>query len=78
MRNAINDKYDSYGRIKGIATVDIQAGDEVTYIDSRSRTEGSRKISYKVELTGIWDGEKVQFDDNEKTLVRAKQWLIKK
>ena len=28
-------------------------------------------------LEGVWDGEKVQFDDKDKTVVRSIRWLKK-
>jgi len=37
---------------------------------------GGGKTFY-VNLIGIWDGEKVQFSDKEKTIVRNKNWLKK-
>jgi len=34
-------------------------------------------VNVKTPLIGTWDGEKVQFDDKEKTVVRTLQWLTK-
>jgi hypothetical protein len=52
---------------------EINKGDHVLYMDSRTR--GGQTV--KVGLHGTWDGEKVQFKDNEHTVVRNKNWLIK-
>ena len=68
--NLINEKYDIYGKPKGYIVDNIQKGDTVEYTDSKS---GWKTV--RVKLVGIWDGEKVQFNDGDKTLVRTKHWL---
>lgn len=69
--------FDTYGNPTKFVPDDIKAGDRVLFVEARSqRTErGSKTV--KVELTGIWDGEKVEFDDKEKTTVRTINWLAK-
>lgn len=53
----------------------IIKGDLVEYIDAKNaRIDGKLKTIY-VPIYGIWDGEKVVCDDNEKTTVRKKDWL---
>ena len=68
-------KYDSDGVLKTFITPIINKGDTVSYIDTVLVGEGRRKKSTKVRLIGIWDGEKVEFDDKDKTVVRNKRWL---
>lgn len=69
--------FDIYGNPDGFIPDDIKKGDTVTYVDTRSGKKNSKSI--KVELIGVWDGEKVEFiSDNEKTVVRTINWLKKK
>ncbi len=49
----------------------------VAYIDSVSEIGRYGLITVRVRLLGVWDGEKVQFGDKPKTLVRNKHWLKK-
>lgn len=72
------DRYDKYGRLKDQVVEDIQPGDSVVYIDARTGNLPNGRVgTVYVRLYGIWDGEKVQFSDDQQTLVRAKQWLTK-
>lgn len=73
MYNRELSKYDKFGVAKDKPCEDIKKGDLVEYIDTKSR---DRK-KFKISLTGIWDGEKVCFDDNEETVVRTTRWLKK-
>ena len=50
----------------------FQSGDTVLYIDAKAGEYGR---TYYVELVGIWDGEKVEFPDKEKTVIRNINWL---
>jgi hypothetical protein len=68
----MNEKYDTYGRLTGTVSDNIKKGDVVNYIDTKSLNKTTK---IKVVLQGVWDGEKVQFDDKDHTLVRAIQWL---
>jgi len=68
-------KYDSYGNLIGKVLDDIKSGDRVEYIDTKNYFVGKKKINEKISLRGIWDGEKVVFDDKEKTTVRSIHWL---
>lgn len=52
---------------------DIKKGDRVLYIDARPRM----MQTVKVGLHGTWDGEKVEFNDKDHTVVRNTNWLIK-
>ena len=71
-----NEKYDQFGVLSSIPWQDIKNGDSVEYFDTK-RQPGPRGKTYKVSLKGIWDGEKVCFDDNEKTIIRTTRWLNK-
>ena len=71
----VHDKYNSYGKPIDFTPDDIGLGDEVNYMDTRF--DVNTKRMYHVELYGIWDGEKVEFGDDEKTVVRTTQWLTK-
>jgi len=46
----------------------------VSYIDA-VLVDGFKIV--KVKLYDIWDGEKVQFDDEDNTIVRTTRWLHK-
>ena len=67
--------FDIYGNPDGFIPDDIKKGDTVSYVDTRSEKSGKGSKSIKVELIGVWDGEKVEFiDDKEKTVVRTIFW----
>jgi hypothetical protein len=66
-------KYDNYGNLIGKQLDDIKKGDLVQYHNIK-RVNGK---TVKTSIVGIWDGEKVCFDDPEKTVVRTIHWLIK-
>jgi hypothetical protein len=71
-----NDEFDIYGNPIGFIPDDIKKGDVVSYIDARSKKTKKGSITFYVKLVGIWDGEKVEFiEDNEKTIVRTINWL---
>jgi hypothetical protein len=65
-------EYDKFGNVCGTVLDNIKTGDVVEYIETKSISKTKKE---KIVLQGIWDGEKVQFDDKEHTLVRAIQWL---
>ena len=69
-------KYDEFGVLRSIPWEDIKKGDLVEYLDTK-KEPGNNGKTYKVSLKGIWDGEKVCFDDKEKTIVRTTRWLKK-
>lgn len=52
---------------------EINKGDIVIYNDHRTRC----MQTVKIVLTGKWDGEKVEFKDDQYTIVRNKAWLTK-
>jgi len=62
--------------LKSTPWEDIKKGDTVIYHDAQSDKDNKWKV-IKVTLKGIWDGEKVQFDDEDNTLVRTTRWLHK-
>jgi hypothetical protein len=62
--------YDSFGCN---INEEINIGDNVLYFD----TIHINNIPYKRILKGIWNGEKVCFNDKEHTIVRTKKWLKK-
>ena len=70
-------QFDNYGKPVGTILDDIKKGDEVQYIDTKNHFEGKVKKSVKIPLIGIWDGEEVHFNDEEKTVVRTIHWLTK-
>ena len=74
---SISEKYDKYGNPVDKIIDDIKSGDLVQYLDSKSHFEGKKKINVRIPLQGIWDGEKVQFNDKEQTVVRTIHWLTK-
>ena len=57
--------------------MEINKGDEVKYIDVGWGKINGRKVTVQIHKFGIWDGEKVVLDDDEKTTVRNKEWLKK-
>ena len=69
--NNIESKYDEVGVLKTKPWPDIKKGDKVQYIDAR-RVGTKRLFKY---LFGIWDGEKVEFKDDQNTIVRTTRWL---
>ncbi len=71
-------KFDEYGVAISIPWQEIGKGDKVYYIDTRNgKNVKGKKKSVKIILYGIWDGEKVQFDDDDNTVVRSIRWLEK-
>ena len=64
-------KYDTFGVLSVVPWNNIKKGDLIIYIDSK-RINGEVK---KILLEGIWDGKKVCFNNNEKTIVRTTRWL---
>jgi len=64
-------KYDTFGVLSVVLWNNIKKGDLIIYIDSK-RINGEVK---KILLEGIWDGKKVCFNNNEKTIVRTTRWL---
>jgi hypothetical protein len=53
----------------------IEIGDTVEYL---KRVPIKTKERYDdIPIYGIWDGEKVQFNDNEKVVVRTTRFLKK-
>jgi hypothetical protein len=49
----------------------IECGDFVEYIDTKSlKDKKGRPVPTKIKIIGLWDGEKVECCDNEKTLVK--------
>ena len=71
------EKYDKYGNVQGKVLDDIKQGDLVQFTTTKSELFGKIRKNVKVNLSGIWDGEKVQFNDNENTIVRSLNWLTK-
>lgn len=70
-------QYDCYGKINGTIPDDIKKGDVVSYIDVKYIWDSDNycRIKNEIKLVGIWDGEKVEFDDNDKTVVRTIHYL---
>lgn len=54
---------------------EINIGDTVLYTDRERKYNGKNLISIDVVKYGVWDGEKVILNDNEKTTIRNKDWL---
>ena len=59
------------------STPTIKKGDIVLFIENKPFVSRKRIETIKTVAFGIWDGEKVQLNDREKTIVRKKEWLIK-
>lgn len=72
----MNAKYDCYGNLKTEIRDEIKPGDTVAYIDAIS-DKGKTPKTINVTLIGVWDGEKVVFNDLERTTVRTTNWLKK-
>jgi len=68
-----NSKYNSYGVLKTKQKPNITPNTLVEYIDTKMKN--NKRI--KVKLHGIWDGNKVVFNDKDKTTVRTVWWLTK-
>ena len=68
----LSNKYDEYGKLKTEPWPVIEKGDRVGYI---TRIMVSKTEKKDIQLIGYWDGEKVEFNDKEKTIVRTKRWL---
>lgn len=64
-------KYDEFGVPYDKPWPTINKNDVVCYVDV-IRVGRRRVFKY---LYGVWDGEKVEFDDVSKTIVRTKRWL---
>lgn len=72
------EKYDSFGRLNSEPWEDIKKGDLVEYGYKKNiQDEFGRTKQIKVYLNGIWDGEKVCFNDKEQYVVRTTRWLKK-
>jgi len=71
--------YNSYGRLSDRVLDDIQKGDTVQFSYHKVLPDKitNRPKNTEVLLVGIWDGEKVCFDDKEQTIVKTKEWLKK-
>ncbi len=67
-------KYNTYGVLDSKVQPDIKKGDKVKY-NAKSRNSEGKLVSY--ELFGIWDGEKVEFNDKDHYVIRTTWWLEK-
>ncbi len=56
-------------------TGEIEPGDNVEYL-KRIFTKNKNRFE-DIPIYGVWDGEKVEFDDNEKVVVRTTRFLKK-
>lgn len=70
-------KYNVYGKLIGTVPDNIIKGDLVSYKDSKTIMLGKSRKRVHVILKGEWDGEKVEFNDTDKTVVRTIHWLTK-
>lgn len=70
-------KYDNYGNLKGSVLDEINDGDLVQYIDTKSILLGKIRQTVKVVLRGIFENGMVEFDDSDHTVVKTKHWLKK-
>lgn len=72
-------KYNCYGNLIDEVKDEINPGDlvEFYYADSELVIENNKptREQVKIKLQGIWDGEKVEFNDKKSTIVRGKAWL---
>jgi hypothetical protein len=67
--------YNEYGKPIEFISDNIEPGDLVEFRDAKSSYVNGRRIRIFISLEGYWDGKKVQFNDQEKTIVRTKNWL---
>jgi len=67
-------KYNSYSKLKTDKESKIKAGDTVEYSYADNDPNDNRKKMI-ITLRGIWDGEKVCFDDKKHTVVKTTFWL---
>lgn len=73
----IESKYDEFSVLKTQPWKNIKKGDPVKFNTTILIKVGDRKQAKKVVLRGIWDGEKVAFNDENRTVVRTTRWLEK-
>jgi hypothetical protein len=74
--NPVRLGFDCYGNVGGTILDDIKAGDKVEYVTAYTKKLPNGRGEYdKKTLTGIWDGDKVEFNDKERTIVRTIHWL---
>jgi len=67
--------YNTYGIHNSKTKPNIKKGDKVKYTANyRNKTDG--KLVY-YDIYGIWDGEKVEFNDKDYHIVRTTWWLEK-
>lgn len=66
--------YNTYGVHISKTKPVIKKGDKVKYIANYRDTDG--KLIY-YDLIGVWDGEKVEFNDKDHYVVRTAWWLEK-
>lgn len=72
-------KYDEFGVLKTTPWEDIKKNDFVKYTSTKivkNEKTGHTEL-IKFDLFGVWDGEKVEFKDKEKHVVRTTRWLKK-
>jgi hypothetical protein len=74
-KNKKMSKFNCYGNPTNRVLDDIQKNDFVSYTYHKHFRYENRQINLPIILVGIWDGEKVNFFDKEKTVVRTKEWL---
>lgn len=67
------DNYNSFGKHIDFKPDNIVKGDNVSYTYHKR----INNITAECTLFGVWDGEKVEFTDDNKTVVRTIKWLEK-
>ena len=77
MKDINSQKYNVFGKLESFKPDNIRKGDLVEYIKTECEYNLIEKkiVKIKIPLLGIWNGEFVQFADNEKTIVRTINWL---
>jgi hypothetical protein len=68
-------EYNGQGTLNDYVPPVLKKGDKVSYVTNVTAVIHGRTKSIKMYLEGVWDGEKVQFNDDEKTVVRNNWWL---
>jgi len=68
-------EYNGHGTLKDYIPPVLKVGDKVSYVTNVSAVIHGKRKTIKMYLEGTWDGEKVQFNDDEKTVVRNNWWL---
>ena len=68
-------KFDCYGNLVGRKKETFEVGCDVNFTYRKLVKKDGRTKQIMIKLNGIWDGEKVCFNDKDETVVRTTEWL---